>query len=102
MCLKDGKRKFEEPYDLLDRERASVEDQVKSFDSKLESLSQQLENFMVEKRALEEQVEKQGEKLLIEESERRILELDMTWLLQNGVVHMVDQVIKSIEFPLGV
>lgn len=54
MCLKDGKRKFEEPYDLLDRERASVEDQVKSFDSKLESLSQQLENFMVEKRALEE------------------------------------------------
>lgn len=37
-----------------------------------------------------------------EESERRILEMDMSWLLQNCIVRVVNRLIKSIEFSFGV
>lgn len=47
-------------------------------------------------------MKQQGEQLVIEESEKRILEVDMDCLLQKGILCMVDRVIKSIEFSLGV
>lgn len=34
--------------------------------------------------------------------ERKTLEEDLTWVFQNGVVCMVDHVIESEEFALGI
>lgn len=37
-----------------------------------------------------------------EESERRILEVDMAWLLQKCTVRVLDRVIESTKLMLGV
>lgn len=102
MSLGEDKHKLEERYDLLSGEKASIKDQVTSLDGEMERLSQQVETLVVEKKVLEGQVMQQGEHLAIEELERRILEVVMTWLLQKDIVHVVDRVIENTEFTLGV
>lgn len=47
-------------------------------------------------------MKRQGEQLAIEELERRILEVEMAWILKKGIVRVMDRVIESTEFTLGV
>lgn len=51
---------------------------------------------------MEVYVRKQSEQLLAEASIRRSLEKDLAWILQEGVIHMMDRVNESEEFSLGV
>lgn len=54
MSLEEEKFKFEERYDLLAGEKASMEDQVTRLDAEVERLSHHVETLTVEKKALEE------------------------------------------------
>ncbi|CAI9301355.1 unnamed protein product [Lactuca saligna] len=65
--LEGEKRSFEERYDVLAGEKASLQDQ------------------------LEEEI-----------ARRKVVEEDLGWLLQKGIVRVVDKVVKSAEFSLGV
>ncbi|CAI9302962.1 unnamed protein product [Lactuca saligna] len=51
---------------------------------------------------MEVKVKKQGEQMVVEELRRKVFEADVAWLLHKGYAHMMDQVIESVEFLLGV
>lgn len=53
-----------------------------------------------EKEALDERVKLQDEHLSMEGSRRKVLEEDVAWILEKGVVYVVDRVAESPEFSL--
>lgn len=51
---------------------------------------------------LEGRVEDQDRQLEAEEIRRKTMEDNMMWLLQKGVVRVVDKVVESVKFLIGV
>lgn len=100
--LKDEKYKFKERYVALVGEKSVAEDQVASLDREVERLSQRVQDPATEKEALEVCVRKKSEKLVVKALMRRALEEYLSWILQEGVVRVVDRVTESEEFSLGV
>ncbi|CAI9267547.1 unnamed protein product [Lactuca saligna] len=73
--LEREKRSFKECYDLLAREKASLEDNMTALDGL----------------RLEEDI-----------ARRKVAYEDLGWLLQKGIVQVVDKIFESNEFALGV
>lgn len=95
--LEGEKRSFEEHYNVLEREKDSLEDQVATLDRLVERLSHRIEVLVEEKKVLEVQVERSHKRL-----DEVVAEENLGWLIQKGVVLVVDKVVKSAEFALGV
>lgn len=81
MGLEEEKQKFEERYNLLAGEKASIEEQVVNLDTSVEHFAQQIEALVEEKKALDYRVEEQCGQLEAEELRRKAVENDMMWLL---------------------
>lgn len=58
--------------------------------------------MVLEKKALAENLTLQDDQFTAEVSRRKILEADLAWFLQKGVVRVVDRVVESSEFALGI
>lgn len=100
--MKNGeKRSFEERYDLLAGEKVSLEDQVATLDGSVERFSQRIEVLVEEKRVLESQADCTNKRLEEEIARRKVAEEDLGWLLQKGIVRVVDKVVESISLCWG-
>lgn len=83
---KDEKCKFEEHYAVLAGEKSVVEDQVVGLDKEVECLSQQMQDLVDAKEALEVCVREQSEQLVVKELMRRALEKDLSWFLSEVIL----------------
>lgn len=102
MSLEEEKRTSEECDNLLDGEKASLEERMATLDGSVERFSQRIEVLVDEKTMLEDQVEDVSRLLEGEGMRRKVVQDDLKWLLQKGVVRVVDRVVESTEFSLGV
>lgn len=102
MALEGVKHSFQERYDLLAGEKASLEDKVVGFDKSVEPFSQYIEVLVEEKMEFEDQVDHANRKLGEEMARRKSVEDDLGWLLQRAIIRVVDKVVESSEFAMGV
>lgn len=79
-----------------------MEEHDSHLDGSVECLSHWIEALVKEKKVLEGRVEDQHRQLEAEEIRRKTMEDNMMWLLQKGVVRVVDKVVESVEFLIGV
>lgn len=100
--LEDEKRKVEERYVLLAGEKFDVEDQVTILDGEVERLSMQVRDLAAKKEALEAHIRQQSEQLAFEASTRRALKGDLAWIMQEGVIRVVNRLSGREEFSFGV
>ncbi|CAI9291980.1 unnamed protein product [Lactuca saligna] len=61
-----------------------------------------VQNLVSEKEASAKRFTLQYDQFTIEVSRRKILEDDLVWVIQKGVVSVVDRVFESSEFALGI
>lgn len=87
---------------MLSGEKTVVEAQVVTLDEEVNLLSQQVQNLVSEKEALAERLTLRDDQFTTEVSRRKILEADLVWVLQNGVARVVERVVESSEFTLGI
>ncbi|CAI9268405.1 unnamed protein product [Lactuca saligna] len=71
-------------------------------DGEVNRLSQQVYSLSLEKDALAEHLVQWDDQLAAEVLRRKVLEADLARVLQKGVVFMVDRVVESSEFVLGI
>lgn len=83
-------------------EKMYLEEQVGTLDGVVDRFSKRIETLVEEKKALETQVEIGRGQLEAKEMRRKALVEDVAWLLHNGIFHVLDKVVESVEFPLGV
>ncbi|CAI9297081.1 unnamed protein product [Lactuca saligna] len=67
----------------------------------VECFSKRIEALLEENKALEDQVEIRRSQLEVRELRRMAVEEDVAWLLQKGIVRVVDKVVESAKFSLG-
>lgn len=72
---------FEECYDLLVGEKASLEDKVVALDGSVEHFSQRIEVLVEENKVFEDQVDHANKKLGEEVAKRKSVEDDLGWLI---------------------
>ena len=73
-----------------------------TLNEEVDILSQHVQIFVSKKEALAERLTLQDDQFTAEDSRRKILEVDLAWVLHKGVVCVVDRVVKSSEFALGI
>nr|KAJ0202751.1 hypothetical protein LSAT_V11C500252000 [Lactuca sativa] len=98
----EERRKFDERYIVLYGEKTVMEAQVATLDGEVNILSQQVQNLVSEKVELAECLTLQDNQFTAEVSSRKILEADLAWVPQKGVVRMLDRVVESSEFVLRI
>ncbi|CAH1413281.1 unnamed protein product [Lactuca virosa] len=87
---------------MLAGEKSAVEDQVVTLDMEVDRLSQQVQCLEANKGTLEGCLRQQSEHMESEALKRNTLEEDLAWVLQKGVIRVVDRVIESGDFSLGI
>ncbi|CAI9267832.1 unnamed protein product [Lactuca saligna] len=100
--LEEEKHKFDEHCDFLVGDKESMEEQVAKLDGLVEHFYQRIEALVEEKKVLESRVDEWCRELEAEVLRRKTMRDDMMWLLQKGVVWVMDKMVESIEFSLGV
>lgn len=95
MGLEEGKCIFKKYYDLLACEKEFMEEQFSSLDGSMVGLARRVDTLEGEKGLLEEHVKEQAGQLAAEEHRRRVVVVGMMWLLQEGIVQVVDRIIES-------
>lgn len=96
------KRSFEERYDILAREKASLEDKAATLDESVKRFSMCIEVLVEEKNIFEDRVDRADKQLGEEVEKRWSAEDDLGWLLQKVIVSVVDKVVECFEFAVGV
>lgn len=100
--LEGEKRSFEERYDILAGEKASLEDKAATLDDSVKRFSLCIEVLVEEKNIFEDRVDRADKQFGEEVENRWSAEDDLGWLLQKVIVSVVDKVVECFEFAVGV
>lgn len=68
----------------------------------MERFSQCIEVLVEEKKVFEDQVDRAKKHLGEEVAKKKSVKDDLGWLLQKGIFRVVDKVVESSEFAMGV
>lgn len=89
-------------YDLLDGEKAYVDDVRSSLEARVDVLNQSNEGLMIHNESLERDIFDHDRQLDVMRVELESLCADRDWLLHVGVVRVMNELIKHPEFTCGV